>query len=71
VKSQVARTELVKSRIAWSDSISIPDDDGSVSLTETGYDTDNLSLDLPQVRTETSLFQSARAYASHRSVSFF
>ncbi|XP_061171291.1 outer dynein arm-docking complex subunit 4-like [Saccostrea echinata] len=51
-----------RSRAEWSDysSIFIPDDDGDVSLTETGYDTDNLHLDLDQLRGdfETSLFGS-------------
>ena len=54
-----------RSRAEWSDysSIFIPDDDGDVSLTETGYDTDNLHLDLDQLRgdLETSLFGSQAA----------
>lgn len=59
-----------RSRAEWSDysSIFIPDDDGDVSLTETGYDTDNLHLDLDQLRgdLETSLFGSQAALRSER-----
>ncbi|KAK3106467.1 hypothetical protein FSP39_020556 [Pinctada imbricata] len=60
-----------RSRAEWSDysSIFIPEDDGDVSLTETGYDTDYLHLDLDQLRSDwdTSTFgsQAQLNYRTH------
>ncbi|VDI18654.1 Hypothetical predicted protein [Mytilus galloprovincialis] len=64
------RADYAKSRAEMSDysSIYIPEDDGDVSLTETGYDTDNLHLDLDQMRSEmeTSMFGSVANLRSER-----
>ncbi|XP_021376018.1 tetratricopeptide repeat protein 25-like isoform X2 [Mizuhopecten yessoensis] len=57
-----SRAEYAKSRTEWSDysSIYIPEDDGDVSLTETGYDTENLQLELDRLRSDldTAMFGS-------------
>ena len=66
------RADYAKSRAEMSDysSIYIPEDDGDVSLTETGYDTDNLHLDLDQMRSEmeTSMFGSVARINSDRTL---
>lgn len=57
-----SRADYAKSRAEWSDysSIYIPEDDGDVSLTETGYDTENLQLELDRLRSDldTAMFGS-------------
>ena len=63
------RADYAKSRAESEySSIYIPEDDGDVSLTETGYDTDNLHLDLDQMRSEmeTSMFGSVANLRSER-----
>lgn len=49
-----SRADYAKSRAEWSDysSIYIPEDDGDVSLTETGYDTENIQLELDRLRSD-------------------
>lgn len=68
------RADYAKSRAEMSDysSIYIPEDDGDVSLTATGYDTDNLHLDLDQMRSEmeTSMFGSVARINSDRTLRY-
>lgn len=68
------RADYAKSRAEMSDysSIYIPEDDGDVSLTATGYDTDNLHLDLDQMRSEmeTSMFDSVARINSDRTLRY-